>query len=213
MKRMPKYTAGMFKKKMPRFGASAIRLPRIRKYAEGGVSEEMENEKKVAGFLNQPETMQEKKARELAKKAEKYAPGKDADQQDEDEIVIDPKDTEKNRKAALQEWREEQMKKYMEEQENKRKEKYGLNPVKPTKPKVQTLPYNPSKQKYGTQTLPFDPSKPGGVKPLKRGGMAKSDSHSSHADHVKKNYAVGGFMHHSDHAKKLCGGGYMKGKK
>jgi hypothetical protein len=50
----------------------------------------------------------------------------------------------------------------------------------------------------------------------KKGGRVKrkSDmSHMSHADHVKKHYAVGGFMHHSDHAKKLCGGGYMKGNK
>lgn len=49
----------------------------------------------------------------------------------------------------------------------------------------------------------------------KKGGRVKrkSDmSHMSHADHVKKHYAVGGYMHHSDHAKKLCGGGYM-GKK
>ena len=31
MKRIPKYTAGMFKKKMPRFGASAIKKPRMPK--------------------------------------------------------------------------------------------------------------------------------------------------------------------------------------
>jgi hypothetical protein len=31
MQRIPKYTAGMFKKKMPRFGASSIRMPRIPK--------------------------------------------------------------------------------------------------------------------------------------------------------------------------------------
>jgi hypothetical protein len=49
---------------------------------------------------------------------------------------------------------------------------------------------------------------------LAKGGRTKSSGlHMSNADHVKKNYAVGGFMHHSDHAKKLCGGGYMKGKK
>ena len=50
----------------------------------------------------------------------------------------------------------------------------------------------------------------------KKGGRVKRKSdmgHMSHADHVKKHYAVGGFIHHSDHAKKLCGGGYMKGKK
>jgi hypothetical protein len=50
----------------------------------------------------------------------------------------------------------------------------------------------------------------------KKGGRVKRKSdmlHRSNADHVKKHYAVGGFMHHSDHAKKLCGGGYMKGKK
>jgi len=31
MKRIPKFTAGMFKRKMPRFGASSIRMPRISK--------------------------------------------------------------------------------------------------------------------------------------------------------------------------------------
>lgn len=41
MNRTPKYTAGMFKKKMPRFGASSIRMPRmpkprVKKFAEGG---------------------------------------------------------------------------------------------------------------------------------------------------------------------------------
>lgn len=74
---------------------------------------------------------------------------------------------------------------------------------------------------------PITPSRPDREEPLqryprppdevyKKGGKVKrksSDSHMSNADHVKKHYAVGGFMHHSDHAKKLCGGGYMKGKK
>lgn len=42
MQRIPKYTAGMFKKKMPRFGASSIRMPRMpkppkpKKFDEGG---------------------------------------------------------------------------------------------------------------------------------------------------------------------------------
>ena len=31
MQRIPKYTAGMFKRKMPRFGASSIRMPRMPK--------------------------------------------------------------------------------------------------------------------------------------------------------------------------------------
>jgi hypothetical protein len=47
--RIPKYTAGMFKKKMPRFGASAIKKPRlptppkprVKKYEEGGEVEEV----------------------------------------------------------------------------------------------------------------------------------------------------------------------------
>lgn len=47
--RIPKYTAGMFKKKMPRFGASSIKMPRMpkapkpraKKYAEGGEIEEI----------------------------------------------------------------------------------------------------------------------------------------------------------------------------
>lgn len=47
MDRIPKYTAGMFKKKMSRFGASSIRMPRIakpriKKLAGGGnVDEEV----------------------------------------------------------------------------------------------------------------------------------------------------------------------------
>jgi hypothetical protein len=170
MQRMPKYTAGMFKKKMPRFGASSIRLPRIKKYAGGGTTEEMENEKKVAGFLNQPETAQEKKARELATKAEKYAPGKDADQQDEDEIIIDPKDTEKNRKAALQEWREEQLRQYVEDQEKKRREKFGLNKPPQTPPRAIPAPYKPDSMKAE-------------AKKMKRGGAVKSSA-SSRADGI-----------------------------
>lgn len=47
MQRIPKYTAGMFKKKMPRFGASGIKMPRlpkppkprVKKLAEGGEAE------------------------------------------------------------------------------------------------------------------------------------------------------------------------------
>ena len=46
MQRIPKYTAGMFKKKMPRFGSSSIKMPRmpkppkprVKKFAEGGGS-------------------------------------------------------------------------------------------------------------------------------------------------------------------------------
>lgn len=49
MQRIPKYTAGMFKKKMPRFGASGVRMPRmpkppkprVKKFAEGGEIEEV----------------------------------------------------------------------------------------------------------------------------------------------------------------------------
>lgn len=41
MKRIPKYTSQMFKKKMPKYGASSIRMPRmpkapVKKLAEGG---------------------------------------------------------------------------------------------------------------------------------------------------------------------------------
>lgn len=150
MQRIPKFTAGMFKKKMKRFGAPAVpgpRLPRIKKYAGGGTTEEMENEKKVAGFLNQPETMQEKKARELAKKAEKSAPSQDPDQQDDDEIVIDPKMEKKNREAALKEWREEQLKQYMKDEEKKRKEKFGLSKPPQTAPKAVPAPYKPDSMK------------------------------------------------------------------
>lgn len=94
MERMPKYTAGMFKKKMRKFGASSIdmpRMPRIKKYDRGGsvppISEEMLNEEKIVDVLNQPETEAEKKKREaekkaaeLARKAEKSAPKIDPDQ-------------------------------------------------------------------------------------------------------------------------------------
>lgn len=143
MKRMPKYTAGMFKKKMPRFGASAIRLPRIKKYAGGGTTEEMENEKNVVKFLNQPDTMQEKKARELAKKAEEKAPGKDADQQDEDEVIVTPEEG----KKQLEKDRLEDLKRYMKEQEEKRKERFGLKRPPQTPPKAITAPYKPDSMK------------------------------------------------------------------
>jgi hypothetical protein len=47
--RIPKYTAGMFKRKMPRFGASSIKMPRMpkppkpkaKKFADGGEIEEI----------------------------------------------------------------------------------------------------------------------------------------------------------------------------
>lgn len=158
MKRMPKYTAGMFKKKMPRFGASAIRLPRIKKYAGGGTTEEMENEKNVVKFLNQPDTMQEKKARELAKKAEKMAPGKDADQQDEDEVIVTPEEG----KKQLEKDRLEDLKRYMKEQEEKRKERFGLKRPPQTPPKAITAPYKPDSMKPKTT--------------FKRGGSVSSAS-------------------------------------
>lgn len=44
MKRIPKFTAGMFKKKMRRFGAPSIKTPRMpkpRKFEEGGEIEEI----------------------------------------------------------------------------------------------------------------------------------------------------------------------------
>jgi hypothetical protein len=168
MQRIPKFTAGMFKKKMKRFGAPAVpgpRLPRIKKYAGGGATEEMENEKNVAKFLNQPETAQEKKARELAKKAEKYAPSKDADQSDddEDEVVVTPEEGKKQLEAD----RLKDLEQYMKEQERKRKEKFGLNKPPQTPPKAVPAPY-----------------KPGSMKPevkMKRGG-AVSSSASRRAD-------------------------------
>ena len=49
MKRIPKFTAGMFKRKMPRFGASGIKMPRlpkppkprVKKFQSGGEIEEV----------------------------------------------------------------------------------------------------------------------------------------------------------------------------
>ena len=54
MDRIPKYTAGMFKKKMPRFGASSItkpRLPsppkpRVKKFTEGGRLQDVKDMKR-----------------------------------------------------------------------------------------------------------------------------------------------------------------------
>ncbi len=49
MQRIPKYTAGMFKKKMPRFGSSGVRMPRmpkppkprVKRFAGGGEIDEV----------------------------------------------------------------------------------------------------------------------------------------------------------------------------
>lgn len=54
MKRIPKYTAGMFKKKMPRFGAApikkprmprppkpSVKKPRVKKFQEGGSTDDL----------------------------------------------------------------------------------------------------------------------------------------------------------------------------
>jgi hypothetical protein len=58
MQRIPKYTAGMFKKKMPRFGSSSIKMPRmpkppkprVKKFAEGGDVEFSEERLKERGY-------------------------------------------------------------------------------------------------------------------------------------------------------------------
>ena len=162
MERMPKYTAGMFKKKMPRFGASSIRLPRLKKYAEGGMTEEMENEKKVAGILNQPETAKEKKARELAKKAEEKAPGMDADQPkkakpkakptlppqkyDDEEVIVTPEEGKKQLEEDRKQDRIRELEQYMKDQEEKRKEKFGLKKPPQIPPRAIPAPYKPGTQ-------------------------------------------------------------------
>ena len=76
MDRIPKYTAGMFKKKMPRFGASSIRMPRIpkppkprvKKFQSGGEIDEVivspeEGKKEYAELFAKSE--RNRKAREL----------------------------------------------------------------------------------------------------------------------------------------------------
>jgi hypothetical protein len=90
MKRIPKFTAGMFKKKMPRFGASGIRMPsmpkapkpRVKKFAEGGEAEIEEvivspeayereeiSEKIRRGSKGPPRRNRPKNRKELAKEA------------------------------------------------------------------------------------------------------------------------------------------------
>lgn len=78
MDRIPKYTAGMFKKKMPRFGAMAPKKPRmprppkprIKKFEEGGDVEEEVIVSEDAVRRTNPELSAKidraKKARELA---------------------------------------------------------------------------------------------------------------------------------------------------
>lgn len=167
MMRIPKYTAGMFKRKMPRFGAEGISPPRMNKprmMSKGGSTadtEAMQNEKNVAKFLNQPETEADAKM----KQAEETAPGKDADQPgnikakpkakekpkptpppqkyDDAEVVVTPeegkKQLEEDRKQDLEEARKKALEKYMEEQEAARQKKYGLEKVAPSKPKAVLL--------------------------------------------------------------------------
>jgi hypothetical protein len=78
MNRIPKYTAGMFKKKMPRFGAMAPKKPRlptppkprVKKFEEGGDVEEEVIVSEDAVRRTNPELSAKidraKKARELA---------------------------------------------------------------------------------------------------------------------------------------------------
>jgi hypothetical protein len=85
--RIPKYTAGMFKKKMPRFGASSIKMPRlpkapkprVKKYEEGGEVEEV---------VVSPEAYEKEQSKDLVKRylaASKRAAAKKAEQKKDPE--------------------------------------------------------------------------------------------------------------------------------
>lgn len=94
MQRIPKYTAGMFKKKMPRFGASSIKMPRmpkppkprVKKLAEGGEIDPVDD---LAPFQNLPSNEDE---------PDKYRPHSPSTRggrrrpplKQEDEVVITP---------------------------------------------------------------------------------------------------------------------------
>jgi len=77
MKRIPKYTAGMFKKKMPRFGASSIKKPRlplppkprVKKFADGG---DIEDE-----VIISPEQGRKEYAKEFAERERKLRKQRD----------------------------------------------------------------------------------------------------------------------------------------
>lgn len=75
MQRIPKYTAGMFKKKMPRFGASSIRMPRMpkppkpKKFDEGG---DVEDE-----VIISPEQGRKEYAKEFAERERKLRKQRD----------------------------------------------------------------------------------------------------------------------------------------
>ena len=82
MDRIPKYTAGMFKKKMPRFGAMSIRKqrlplppkPRAKKFQDGGEIEEI---------IVAPEEYEKEQSKDLVKRylaASKRAAAKKAEQ-------------------------------------------------------------------------------------------------------------------------------------
>lgn len=81
-----------------------------------------------------------------------------------------------------------------------------------TRPSGQTkIPLEVIEQQMGETKEGKPIPKASGGPIYSRGAKVKSRSeHVDHAKHVKQHAA--GFMHHDDHVKKLCGGGYM-GKK
>ena len=135
MQRIPKYTAGMFKKKMPRFGGSAIKMPRmpkppkprVKKLAEGGEIDPMDD---LPPFQNLPSNEDE---------PEKYRPHSPSTRggrrrpplKQEDEVVVT---TESYRKSLSPEARKRYDKEQMElkqRQERNRREDFDNRAIDP----------------------------------------------------------------------------------
>jgi hypothetical protein len=127
MNRIPKFTAGMFKKKMPRFGAMAPKKPRmprppkprIKKFEEGGDVEEEVIISPEAGRQLYPELLarseRNRKARELAQSKDlvkRYL----RERRVADEAEVKKKAEEGDMRRKFDEYMEERRRQELEEQ-------------------------------------------------------------------------------------------------
>jgi hypothetical protein len=127
MDRIPKYTAGMFKKKMPRFGASAIKKPRlpsppkprVKKFAEGGDTNDL-----VPRNMLPDENASELAARARGSKGpeKRFRNRSDLNKSDVEESVVSPKSYFESLSPQEQKKMLEAYKKKIEEQKRKAEE-------------------------------------------------------------------------------------------
>lgn len=127
MDRIPKYTAGMFKRKMPRFGAMAPKKPRmpkppkprVKKFAEGGSADDL-----VPRSMLPDETAAQLAARARGSKGpeKRFRNRSDLNKSDVEESVVSPKSYFESLSPQEQKKMLEAYKKKIDEQKRKAEE-------------------------------------------------------------------------------------------